>query len=47
VHEAQVRGLYLVPPGGLFSIAAAKTVATASQIQYFIRWHEVQIKYAA
>lgn len=43
VTEASVRGLYLVRPGGMFSVAAAKTVATASQIRYFIRWHEVQI----
>lgn len=42
VHEYQAKGLYVVPPGGMFSIAAAKTVATASQIRYFIRWHEVQ-----
>lgn len=43
VTEAQVRGLYLVRPGGQFSIAAVKAVATASQIRYFIRWHEVQV----
>lgn len=46
VHEALVRGLYLVPPQGLFSVAAAKTVATAAQIRYFIRWHEVKVTYA-
>lgn len=46
VHESPVRGLYLVRPGGMFSIAAAKTVATASQIRYFVRWHEVQIIFA-
>lgn len=45
VHEAQVRGLYLVRPGGQFNVAAAKTIATASQIRYFIRWHEVQLIY--
>lgn len=43
VHEYAARGLYLVRPGGLFSVAAAKTVATASQLRYFIRWHEVQL----
>jgi len=43
VHETKVRGLYLVRPGGQFNIAVAKTVATASQIRYFVRWHEVQI----
>jgi len=43
VHEVPVRGLYLVRPGGQFNVAVAKTVATASQIRYFVRWHEVQI----
>lgn len=43
VHEATVRGMYIVRPGGMFSIAAAKTVATANQIRYFIRWHEATI----
>src|SRR5262245_29636108 len=43
VVEYDARGLYMVRPGGLFSIAVAKTVATASQIRYFIRWHEVQM----
>jgi hypothetical protein len=43
VHEFQARGLYLVAPAGMFSVACAKTVATASQIRYFVRWHEVQI----
>lgn len=44
VTEVQARGLYLVPPGGQFNIAAVKSVATASQIRYFIRWHEVQLQ---
>lgn len=43
VHECPVRGLYLVQPGGQFNVAVAKTAATASQIRYFIRWHEVQL----
>jgi hypothetical protein len=43
VTEFQARGLYLVPPGLQFNIAVAKTVATASQIRYFIRWHEVNV----
>lgn len=47
VTEAQVRGLYYVPPEAMFSIAAVKTVATAAQIRYFIRWHEVQMKWVA
>lgn len=45
VHEFAARGLYLVRPGGGFSIAAAKSAATASQLRYFIRWHEVQLSY--
>lgn len=47
VTEAQARGLYLVQPGGQFNIACAKTVATASQIRYFIRWHEVLVIFKA
>lgn len=46
VNEVQCRGLYLVPPGGGFSIAAVKAAAAAALQQfYFIRWHEVQITY--
>lgn len=43
VHEAKVDGLYIVQPGGQFNIAVVKSVATGSQIRYFIRWHEVQM----
>lgn len=43
VHEYQARGLYLVQPGGQFNIAVAKVAATAAQIRYFIRHHEIQI----
>lgn len=42
-HVENVRGLYIVQPLGIFSIAAVKTVATASQIRYYIRWHEIQL----
>lgn len=45
--EYSANGLYMVRPGGLFSIAVAKTVATASQIRYFIRWHEVQLPFVS
>jgi hypothetical protein len=41
--DVPVRGLYIVPPGGNFSVHAAKAVATASQMQFFIRFHEVQL----
>lgn len=38
-----LKGLYIVPPGGQFCVHAAKVAATASQMQFVIRWHEVQI----
>lgn len=46
VNEAQVRGLYLVPPQGTFSIQAVKAAAAAAAQQFFfVRFHEVQITY--
>lgn len=46
VNEAQLRGLYLVPPGGAFSIQAVKAAAAAAAQQFFyMRWHEVQLIY--
>jgi hypothetical protein len=47
VHEREANGMYVVRPGGMFNIAAVKTVATASQIQYFIRWTEVLIEFTS
>jgi hypothetical protein len=38
-----LRGLYIIPPGGMLALHAAKVAATASQVQFFIRWHEVQL----
>lgn len=44
VNEAAARGLYVVPPGGTFSMAVVKSVAAAAAQQFpFIRWHEVQL----
>lgn len=44
VNEAAVRGLYLVPPGGSFSVQAVKAAAAAAAQQFFfVRWHEVQL----
>ena len=46
VNEVNVRGLYLVPPGGCFSVNAVKAAAAAAAQQfYFIRWHEVLVAY--
>lgn len=47
VYEACVDGLYVVRPNGQFNIAVAKSAATASQIQYFIRWREVLVPFAS
>ena len=46
VTERECKGEWFVPPGGQFNIACAKLAATASQIRYFIRWHEVQLALA-
>lgn len=44
VNECNVRGLYLIPPGGMFSVQAVKAAAAAAAQQFFfIRWHEVQV----
>lgn len=43
VIDVPLRGLYIVPPGGLFSVQASKVAATAAQAQFVIRWHEVQL----
>ena len=46
VNECRCRGLYLVPPGGEFSVQAVKAAAAAAAQQFFfIRWHEVQLIY--
>lgn len=47
VNECTVNGLYIVQPGGLFSICAVKAAAAAAAQQfYFIRWIEVQLPWA-
>lgn len=40
----RVRGLYIVPPGGIFSWGVVKSLAAAAG-QHFpvIRWHEIQL----
>ncbi len=43
--DVDVRGMYIVPPGGQFNVNAVKVAAAASQCSYTIRWHEVLILY--
>jgi len=46
VNEVLCRGMYLVVPGGAFSIQAVKAAAAAAAQQFFFfRWHEVQLIY--
>lgn len=46
VNEVQCRGLYLVQPGGMFNVQAVKAAAAAAAQQFFfVRWHEVQLRY--
>lgn len=48
INEVQVNGLYMVRPGGSFSIVAIKALAAAAlQHFYFMRWHEVKQDYVA
>lgn len=45
VTEAVVEGGYLVPPNDyMFMVHAVKAVATASQLRFFIRWHEAELR---
>jgi len=41
--DVDLRGLYIVPPGGQFNVVGVKVAAAASQMIYTIRWHEVQL----
>lgn len=41
--DIPLNGVYIVPPGGQFCVQAAKVAATAGQMQFSIRWHEVQM----
>jgi hypothetical protein len=40
---ADVFGLIIVPPGGLFSLATICSAAGAAVCQPYIKWHEVQL----
>lgn len=41
--DYDLRGMYIVPPAGAFSIGLAEITATASKFQLGMRWHEVQL----
>ena len=43
VTDIPINGLYVVPPGAQFCVAAAKAAATAGQCHFSIVWHEVQM----
>lgn len=43
VTDIPLNGLYIVPPGGQFCVAAVKVAATAGQCHFSIVWHEVQM----
>lgn len=46
INEALVRGMYIVPPGGAFSIQTVKAAAAAAAQQFFfIRYHMARLKY--
>lgn len=45
VNEVVRPGLYIIPPGGMFSVQAVKAAAAAAAQQFFfVRWHEALIK---
>lgn len=42
--DVNLNGMYIVPPGGAFNVAACKiSGAGSNQCLYTIRWHEVQL----
>lgn len=43
VGEYPVDGLYIIPPGHMFSIAVIANTTTTITCRGFIRWHEVQL----
>jgi hypothetical protein len=44
-QDVDVRGFYIIPPGGAFYISACQVGGGAAGVFYTIRWHEVQIIY--
>ena len=48
VNEVVRPGLYIVPPGAIFSVQAVKAAAAAAAQQFFfIRWHELYLNFKA
>lgn len=41
--DIPLNGMFLIVPGGSFNLSAVKVAATAGQLHYVIRWHEVQM----
>jgi hypothetical protein len=46
VTDVDLQGKFIVPAGGAFHLAASKLAATASQLFYCIRWHELAMQVA-
>lgn len=45
--DVDLRGRYIITPGGAFDIHVAEVTATANAFRAAIRWHEVQIPYVS
>lgn len=43
VLDVPVRGLYIVPPGGMFNLHTVQVTTQASNWQAGVRWHEAQL----
>lgn len=44
--EVDVKGRFIIPPKGQFSLSVIAPVATASSVQVGVRWHEVMLPVA-
>lgn len=44
--EVPVYGLYIIPPGGMFSMAVLANTVTTITVKMGLRWHEVQLDLA-
>jgi hypothetical protein len=43
--DVPVNGLYIIRPGGMFSVACLANTVTTITVKTGIRWHEVQLPY--